>query len=121
MRLDRLLTEIQLGGDFAVGSAVDDQSHDLELALGQRFDVSPVSLPRSRAPMDVVAKPSKLTLGSVAVADCAAPLQLGGDGLERPAGCRPEYRARIDAGVWLDRRRHLVFANRRHLLRLCES
>src|SRR5450755_385479 len=82
MRLDRLLTEIELSGDLAVGPAVDDQPRDLELALGERFDPGRVCLPRSRAPVDVLPEPSKLTLGSVTVSRRAVPLQLSGGGLK---------------------------------------
>src|SRR5664279_2608824 len=82
MRLNRLLTEIELGSDFAVGLAVDDQSRDLELALGERFDPGPVRLSRSRAPVDVVSEVSEFLLGSIAIAHRAAALQFGCGGLE---------------------------------------
>src|SRR6478735_3485532 len=89
MRLDRFLTEIELSGDFAVGSAVDDQTRDLKLALSERFDAGHIGLARSRASVDVVSEPAELALGGVAVAERAAPLQLGGGGLEFDYGPLP--------------------------------
>ena len=82
MRLDRLLTEIQLGGDFAVGFAVDDQSRDLELALGERFDAGPSAFPgRVRRWMWCPRRRSSCSAAS-RYRDRAAPLQFGGGGLE---------------------------------------
>jgi hypothetical protein len=74
VRLDRLLAEVERGGDFAVGLAVDDQPRDLKLALGERFEAGPVCLPRSRASVDVVPEPTEPSPGGVAVAQRAAPL-----------------------------------------------
>ena len=56
MGLDRLLAQEQLGGDLGIGSAVDDESRYLDLALGQRVDASPVELAGARAPMGPMAE-----------------------------------------------------------------
>jgi hypothetical protein len=54
--LDGLDAEEQLGGDLRVGLAVDDETGDLELALGKRID----AIALARAGLSMIRRPSFL-------------------------------------------------------------
>ena len=83
VRFNRLRAQEELGRDLRIGLAVDDESCDLELALGERVDAGRVSLAWLGAPVDRASELPELPFGLQSVTVRA-------EGLER---CGPARRA----------------------------
>src|SRR4051794_18081974 len=70
--LDGLDAEEEFVGDLEIRTAVDDETRDLGLALGERLDAGAVERARPCATVHVAAQLAELLLGLLAVADRAA-------------------------------------------------
>src|SRR5436190_23633095 len=86
MRLDGLLAEEELRGDFWIRLAVDDEPCDLVLALSQQLDVGPVGVARVCAAVDVMSQLSQFAFRLISVAQRTAFLELAGRALELGGG-----------------------------------
>jgi hypothetical protein len=82
VRLDSLWAQKERGGDLRIRPTIDHEPRNLKLALSQRFNTDPIGLTRPRAPVDALAEASQFMLGSVAIPQRTAGVELRGGALQ---------------------------------------